>query len=1098
MKPPILMPQRRPRLPGRHRAGAPARAGAAPLKAWLAAAWVGLAGAGAPSTGVAAPLTLASVPLFVTSNAPANVLMMYGNANSMDADPAGVAVGSASAASKSEIARGVIKSLITSYQGTLNMGLLAYQQYTSGTTAVRPQALHHSPYDVSYNPLNYDPTFSGPRASTTKKFRVPNPAAAGQYIYYNVALPLYAASPQGNGFCYSATARAFSNGENPTTGPWDTYSCYAAKSGSSDALPTDATSAQAAGYASYLYDTQYYPTDSDLGQGITDFGRFLAWSYVSQAWFSNGSPGAGYVHVPIAPLDATQAGKLNTKLATSQFSTNAPLDARYPLQNAGLTPLEGTVLTAQSYFSGTLSDTAQGGPLAAPPQSCGKNFLVLLTDGLPSVTRSGTPSADVAATLAAVSTATTNLYAQTRTATYVVGFALPYGVNPAQLDTIAQAGRTGSAYNAADQTTLTQTLGAVFADIIAQSGAAATVSLNSAAVSAASRVYQARFNSADWSGQLLSVALNADGTPGATQWDAGRLIANQPAGTRTVLTYKPSTRAGIAFRWPAAASSPTAAELDAAQVTALNTSASGTVDNLGAQRLDWVRGSSANEGSGSNGLRVRPTSKLGDIVGSAPVYVAAPAAGYADAAYAAFRSARAARAPMVYVGANDGMLHGFDATTGQERLAYVPSAVYANLPALASRGYSHRFFVDAPPVSADANLAGAWRTVLASGLGAGGRGIFVLDVTDPAAFSESNAATLVRFEFGAAQDGDVGFVMHRPALVRLNSGKWAAVFGNGYNGTATGQAALFVVDLETGALVRKIATGAGSVTTPNALTGVSVVDQDGNQTADVVYAGDLQGNLWKFDLSSASPGSWALANAGRALFSTAGTFGAAPITQAPEVSRHPQGGLMVAFGTGKYLELSDVTSSAANYFFGIWDNGTAVTAATQLVQQTVLSTPVGPDGATYRLISANAVDWSRHRGWYLVLPEPGERSVSEPVLRNGRVIFTTLTPSSVQCTAGGTSWLMELDFLSGTRLPVPPFDLNADGRITAADTFSGSVPAGRKIQAIAGTPAVQTGLGTPDAPLERKLINESSARLSNVLESGSAAMTRRTAWQQLR
>ncbi len=143
----------------------------------------------------------------------------------------------------------------------------------------------------------------------------------------------------------------------------------------------------------------FFPTDSDLGQGITDFGRYMAWTFVSDTWFSNGSPGGGYLHVPIATVTAAQATAINTKLGTSQFVTNAPTDPTLPLQNAGLTPIEGTLFTIRDYFQGNLTDAARGGPNPAPPNSCGKDYSVILTNGLPSVTRFGVPSADVVSTL---------------------------------------------------------------------------------------------------------------------------------------------------------------------------------------------------------------------------------------------------------------------------------------------------------------------------------------------------------------------------------------------------------------------------------------------------------------------------------------------------------------------------------------------------------------------------------------------------------------------------------------------------------------------------------------------------------------------------
>ena len=250
----------------------------------------------------AAPLTLAQQPLFIATAARPNVLLVLANSNSMDEDATGLAVGSASPLSKSEIARAVAKNLVSNYTNTLNMGLMAFQQLTTGGDPVRLFQVHSSPYDVSFNPANYDPTYTGPRTGPTRRGRAPNVSSPGEYIYYNVNLPFYDAANQGSAFCYSRTAHAFNNGENPVSGPWDTYFCWRTKVGPSDVVPANNGQNAPNGWSNALFTTAFLPTDSDLGQGITDFGSFLAWNWVSPAWFSNGSPGRGFVHVPIAKL----------------------------------------------------------------------------------------------------------------------------------------------------------------------------------------------------------------------------------------------------------------------------------------------------------------------------------------------------------------------------------------------------------------------------------------------------------------------------------------------------------------------------------------------------------------------------------------------------------------------------------------------------------------------------------------------------------------------------------------------------------------------------------------------------------------------------
>ena len=605
----------------------------------------------------AAPLALSQQPLFIATAAKPNVLLVLANSNSMDEDATGLAVGSAAPNSKSEIARSVAKNLVANYANTLNMGLMAFQQLTTGGDPVRLFQVHSSPYDLSYDPTNYDSSYTGPRTGPKRAFKAPNVSAPGNFLYYNVNLPFYDGGNDGSAFCYSNTAHAFNNGEFPG-GPWDTYRCFRNKTNTSDLLPTNAAEELLAGYSGFIGSFAFFPTDSDLGQGITDFGRFMGWNWVSPAWFSNGSPGKGYVHVPIAFLDATQVAKFNTKLGTSQFAVNAPLNPAFPLQNAGLTPLQGTLQTATSYFAGTLADPAQGGALPAPPNSCNKNFTVVVTNGLPSVKADGTPSADTATMLADVSAAAASLETLS-VDTYIVGFALPFGVNPTQLDTIAAAGGTSTAYSATNQATLIDALNQIFADILRRSGAASAVALNSSSLAANNWLYQAKFD-IGWSGRLLAYPINpvTGALAALPTWDAAPVLdAMDWDMDRAIITNKPSTNVGIPFRWPVDPTMPTATELDVGQTTALNTSPSGFADARGAARLNFLRGDNSLEGP-TSATQFRPrNSDLGDIVDSGPFYVGEPNNSYRDPSYRGFRlsAAMQTRQPIIYVGANDGL-----------------------------------------------------------------------------------------------------------------------------------------------------------------------------------------------------------------------------------------------------------------------------------------------------------------------------------------------------------------------------------------------------------------------------------------------------------
>ena len=643
------------------------------------------------------------------------------------------------------------------------------------------------------------------------------------------------------------------------------------------------------------------------------------------------------------------------------------------------------------------------------------------------------------------------------------------------------------------------------ANIADRVGSSASVATNSGTLSADSYLFQARFDSADWSGQLLAFAINEDGTVNPVPaWDASNVLdaQNHDSG-REIISYNPLADVilggspegqGVAFRWPASYKTAAAlTELSTPQRNNLLANApyaAGTVvpaevaanQAYGAAITNYLRGQRTNEGIGYE-FRTR-NSVLGDVVNSDPRYVGAPVYRYPESieakSYAAFKDAYDGREPMVYVGANDGMLHGFAEADGEERIAYVPAEVYSNLASLARPEYNHRYYVDSGPNIVDAYLAtrddpasladGLWRTVLVGGLGGGGQAVFALDVTDPANFDEVNAASLVLWEFDDSDDRDLGFTYGKPQITKMANGRWAAVFGNGYNNSAvdgmasgTGRAVLFIVDLETGALISKLNTNTGSVATPNGLATPAVIDYDGDYVADYIYVGDLQGNMWKFDVTDADPTQWAsdYTSGGnpQPLFTTSASQ---PITTQPQVTFHPDGldGFMVYFGTGQYLEVDDNDPFAqpTQAFYGIWDkdeSSLTVFDSTDLVTQTINNQyqqgfdtdEDGVDDTSYWLrdMSDNDVDYAGDLGWKINLQPTlvegaanannfGERQVSNAVVRDGRVIFTTLIPSQQPCEFGGSSFVMQVNYQDGGALNFPAFDLNGDGVFDETDT----------------------------------------------------------------
>jgi type IV pilus assembly protein PilY1 len=1058
-------------------------------------------------------LALSEYPLFIGSVFKANVLLILDNSNSMDEEPSGAAAacsavgqcGSASDLSKSQIARSAAKSLITKYTDKINLGLMAYQQ-----SNVVARQLHNSPYDLSFDPTNYDAAFNGARNSVTKKYRITNVTDPGNFVHYNVALPFYSNANQGNAFCYSPTANPFD------AAAVDTYRCFSKKTGISDILPAwgNAADEAAKGYQNYFGQYNFLPTDSDIAQGIVDFGKKMAWNHVGPTWFSNASPGLGYLHIPIVNLDAAQVTKLNKKLDRSQFVDNKPTDANYPLQNAGLTPLEGTLITAREYFLGNLQ-AAQGGPKAAPPQSCGKNFSVLLTDGLPSTNKNGALIANPAAALADTAAAAAALKASAATVeTYVIGFALPYGTDPASLDAIADAGGTDVAYSASNLANLNNVLDDIFSDILDKTGAASSVATNSTNLKNESRVFQAKFAAADWSGQLLQYKLNDLAN---AEWDTGVRINAQAANDRVIITrgIEGGVFKGVPFRWDLAAATPT--YMTGSQQSDLNKNVLGVIDGLGVSRVAYLRGDATTEVKNGGAFRDRNTSKLGDIVNSNPWYVGAPSAGYSDAdhpGYTAFRKSLLLRKPVVYVGSNDGMLHGVDASldfavvaagdppddAGNEILGYIPSMVFPNLSKLTSTSYNqglnHKYLVDGSPMSADAYLNGAWRTTLLGALGAGGKGIYALDVTDPSQFAEANAADILLWEFTADDEpDDIGYIFNAPPafatgqakqIVKMANGKWAAIYGNGYNSN-NGKAVLYILFIEDGmdgtwdaGDFVKITADAPALKN-NGLSTPVPFDTNGDGFIDTVYAGDLRGNMWKFFVgpNAGDPtvtnvaGTWKLALSAAGctdnctpLFSAKDALdNPQPIIWPAEVTLHPAGGTVVLFGTGKYLEAADNGNNAAQTFYGIYDNGAAVPGRVNLTPQ-VISTAVVA-GVTYRNVTKGCgvaplpACQAAPKGWYADLPTLGERTTGVPKLHSGTIFFNTFIPSSGECASGGTGWLMAMDYLVGGLPNGAIFDTNADLKVDKAD----AVVSGKQIGgALGGSTLIKSSVpGEPGA-----------------------------------
>ncbi|WP_159914348.1 pilus assembly protein [Pantoea sp. 18069] len=626
--------------------------------------------------------------------------------------------------------------------------------------------------------------------------------------------------------------------------------------------------------------------------------------------------------------------------------------------------------------------------------------------------------------------------------------------------------------------------------------------------------YSSGYNADGWTGYVRSDTL-AQGTAVATPNTAWGLKAGGTANAMTTADKLDALSAGainnrlilttaiaannaqtpVAFTWANLG----ATQKDALKVTTAETDATATT------RVNFLRGDRSLEGgTTAKPLRQR-NSRQGDIVNSALWYVGPPVSNHAFDGYRAFSARQAARLPMVYVGGNDGMLHGFSALDGAEKIAYVPKGVYANLKELTLPSYTHRYYVDGSPFSGDVNLGTSttpnWRSMLVGTLGAGGKGYFVLDITTPGStvttgptavpsnFSAGNAASLVVMDktagAGDATTGeaaDIGHIFATPTVedsnpqkssqvVRLNNGRWAVVMGNGYN--SHNERPVLLIQYLDGAKELKtlVAAASGDNAVSNGLSAPRLVDLNSDGMPDLVYAGDLRGNLWKFDIGAAEPALWNTAFNGRPLYSAVYTSGNAssvqPITTAPVVKLNDRDGLglMVAFGTGRNITEGDRTDVSVQTLYSLLDStvyafgddgkltvdpaqGVAQPVGTgfaDLAQQTVSSTAIAGAGAssarTFFTVSQNTVSYSgsgARKGWYLHLPVTGERLLSSLSFFDGSNILEVLT----EVPGSGSSLLEEscsppatvpqlfrtfLNIMDGRKPSVQLIDTNGDG-----------------------------------------------------------------------
>nr|WP_314629199.1 PilC/PilY family type IV pilus protein [uncultured Noviherbaspirillum sp.] len=615
----------------------------------------------------------------------------------------------------------------------------------------------------------------------------------------------------------------------------------------------------------------------------------------------------------------------------------------------------------------------------------------------------------------------------------------PVEFGPARVDDLWHAAVNGGGYyfSAADSAALATMLSNALTRVRSGLGAAAAVATSRLEpIAGDNQVFLASYRNVAWDGELEARSIDpATGQVSATAlWSAQtRLRSQAESGDRTILTDSGAGQEDSRlkpFTWEALSADerPLFGDLctPAAKLSqCANFSADQRAAIDGEKLLAYLRGSSRDAGGVSALFRERER-VLGDIVNAQPLYVAAPPFNYADTGYLAFQAKASSRQRMVYAAANDGMLHAFRASgadAGSEAWAYVPALMLPELYRLADRNHAalHRYLLDASPVAGDicpkappaSCDAGEWRTILVGGYGAGGRGYYALDITDP-------AAPRSLWQYTVANDADLGLSFGNPVIAKRGDGTWVVALASGYNNVSPGDGGgyLTVLEAATGVRLQKIATGAGSADTPSGLARISAwVDSPSDNTAARIYGGDLLGNVWRFDIDNGS--AVRLAQLGQ----SGGVGTPQPVTTRPELAVVRRGGAtypLVVVGTGSYLGTSDVASTAQQSLYVLKDSLQAeglgqVRREGALVRQ-VLTTQEGGRGMT-----TQPVDWASGAGWYVDLDpggaSPGERIHVDMQVELGVLKAVGNVPSAAVCSRGGSSWLYALDLATGGVAP---------------------------------------------------------------------------------
>lgn len=562
---------------------------------------------------------------------------------------------------------------------------------------------------------------------------------------------------------------------------------------------------------------------------------------------------------------------------------------------------------------------------------------------------------------------------------------------------------------------LREALKKAFDGILERSGSGGNIIANSTVLSTDSLVYQGTYNSENWSGDLVAYPVTNSGVSSTPAWKASEQL---PSPSTRKIYYGSQTPSGTFvaknFIW-----------------SYLTTDEAFAYFNNDEDLLNYVRGVRTKEERNGGTLRSRSINNvLGDISHSAPFYVK--------------------ETNTVYIGANDGMLHGFDAATGEEQFAYIPKEVMGKLKSLSDLDYktSHKYFVDGDMVVTSTGQTGG-SNYLVGTLGRGGKGLFGLDVSDPDNFEADD----VKWEYTpsasstAASDADLGYMLGRPVLGKMKNGDMAVLVGNGYN-SSNEKAVLYVIRVSDGQILAKLDTG---VAGDNGLAPPGLrVNSDTNEV-EYAYAGDLHGNVWKFDLTSSSPSEWTVSPT--PLFKAIGPDGKAqPITAPMNVIQNTvvadanYGKWFIHFGTGSDFRTNDPSDLSVQSWYGLIDEGSTITRS-ELVSRKITEEGTVAGRPVRVFEEAKSGDMTGKKGWYIDLklqpsgPEEGERIVTKSnyyKLVEPTLLVSSVIPVEDVCTPGGRGFLNAVNPFTGGRLNQHLFDLNEDGQFTNADGLGGN------------------------------------------------------------